>query len=147
VLLLASGKSDVALKQVHKQFDSALLNVCRSLPQQIIADGEGVKHVVTLKLEQARSMEEARRIAGTIATSPLVKTAWAGADPNWGRLLAAIGRSGVKVNPEKVNIYLGEQQICKNGAASKFDANKAHEYMSQPAYEIRMTLGLGKTSL
>ena len=147
VLLLASGKSDVALSQVQKQFEGALLHVCLSLAQQIIADGEGVKHVVTLKIEQARSTEEARRIAGTIATSPLVKTAWAGADPNWGRILAAIGRSGVKVNPEKVNIYLGDQQICKNGAAARFDANKAHEYMSQPSYEIRITLGLGKSSL
>lgn len=147
VLLLASGKSDVQFRQVRKQFEGALLQVCRSLAQQIIADGEGVKHVVTLKIEQARSTEEARRIAATIATSPLVKTAWAGADPNWGRLLAAIGRSGVKVKPEKVNIYLGNQQICKNGAAAKFDANKAHEYMSQPSYEIRIALGLGKTSL
>ncbi|PYP90962.1 MAG: bifunctional glutamate N-acetyltransferase/amino-acid acetyltransferase ArgJ [Candidatus Angelobacter sp. Gp1-AA117] len=147
VLLLASGKSNVQLKQVRKQFEGALRNVCRSLAQQIIADGEGVKHVVTLRIEQARSMEEARRIAGTIATSPLVKTAWAGADPNWGRILAAIGRSGVKVNPTKINIYLGNQQICKNGAAAKFDASKAHEYMSQPAYDIRIALGSGKTSL
>ena len=147
VLLLASGKSDMALRQVSKQFEGALLNVCRSLAQQIIADGEGVKHVVTLQIEQARSMEEAHRIAGMIATSPLVKTAWAGADPNWGRILAAIGRSGVKVHPEKVNIYLGDQQICKNGAAAKFDANKAHEHMSQPTYDIRIALGLGKVSL
>src|SRR5947209_7399680 len=147
VLLLASGKSDVALKPTRKQFDNALLNVCRSLAQQIIADGEGVKHVVTLKIEQARSMEEARQIASTISNSPLVKTAWAGADPNWGRMLAAIGRSGVKVNPEKINIYLGDQQICKSGAAASFDAGRAHEYMSQPAYTIRIALGSGKTSL
>ena len=147
VLLLASGKSGVPIKRVCKQFEKALLNVCRSLAQQIIADGEGVKHVVTLKIEQARSMEEARQIASTISNSPLVKTAWAGADPNWGRMLAAIGRSGVKVNPEKINIYLGDQQICKSGAAASFDAGRAHEYMSQPAYTIRIALGSGKTSL
>lgn len=147
VLLLASGKSDVPLKSVSKHFENALLRVCRSLAEQIVADGEGVKHVVRLKIEQARSVEEARQIARSIANSPLVKTAWAGADPNWGRLLAAIGYAGVKIKPEKINIYLGQQQICKNGAAAKFDQNAAHEYMSQPTYEIRFTLGLGKTSL
>ena len=147
VLLLASGKSGVPLKQVYAEFERALLNVCGSLAEQIVADGEGVKHVVRLKIEQARSEDEARQIAGTIANSPLVKTAWAGADPNWGRILAAIGRSGVKIKPEKINIYLGDQQICRNGAASKFDADKAHKYMSQASYEIRVTLGLGRANL
>jgi glutamate N-acetyltransferase/amino-acid N-acetyltransferase len=147
VLLLASGKSGVALKNARKEFAEALLNVCRSLAEQIVCDGEGIKHVVRLKIEQTRSVEEARQIARTIATSPLVKTAWAGADPNWGRLLAAIGYSGVKVNPEKISIYLGDQQICKNGAAAKFDKDRAHEYMTQPAYDIRFSLGLGKANL
>jgi len=147
VLLLASSKSGVPLKRIHTQFERALLNVCRSLAQQIVADGEGVKHVVRLRIEQARSEDEARQIACTIANSPLVKTAWAGADPNWGRILAAIGRSGVKIKPEKINIYLGDQQICRKGAANKFNASKAHEYMSQASYEIRVTLGLGKASL
>jgi glutamate N-acetyltransferase/amino-acid N-acetyltransferase len=147
VLLLASGKSGVALKPVRKQFDLALKNVCRSLAEQIVSDGEGVKHVVRLKIEQARSRDEARRIACAIANSPLVKTAWAGADPNWGRMLAAIGYSGVKVNPERISIFLGGQQICCNGAASSFDKNAAHQYMTQPAYEIRFTLGAGKAAL
>ena len=89
----------------------------------------------------------ARQIAGTIANSPLVKTAWAGADPNWGRILAAIGRSGVKIKPEKINIYLGDQQICRNGAAVAFNKDQAHQYMSERLYNIRITLGLGKTSL
>src|SRR5205085_8330138 len=110
-------------------------------------DGDGVKHVVKLRIEQARSKNEARQIACAVANSPLVKTAWAGADPNWGRILAAIGRSGIKIKPEKISIYLGQQQICRNGAAFKFDANQAHEYMSQAHYEIRVTLGLGKASL
>jgi glutamate N-acetyltransferase/amino-acid N-acetyltransferase len=147
VLLLASGKSEVSLKSVNKDFDRALKNVCRSLAMQIVADGEGVKHVVRLKIEQARSREEARRIARAIANSPLVKTAWAGADPNWGRMLAAVGYSGVKVNPERISIFLGEQQICRNGAASAFDQKAAHEYMSQPAYEIRFILSAGRNSL
>lgn len=146
-LLLASGASDVPLKAVSKQFQAALNKICQSLAQQIIADGEGVKHVVRLKIEQARNTAEARQIARSIANSPLVKTAWAGADPNWGRLLAAIGYSGVKINPVKINIYLGPQQICKNGGAAPFDHNHAHEYMLQPEYEIRFTLGLGQSRL
>jgi glutamate N-acetyltransferase/amino-acid N-acetyltransferase len=147
VLLVASGKSGVPLKAVRKAFSDALHDICASLAEQIVADGEGVKHVVRLKIEQARTRKDARKIARTIANSPLVKTAWAGADPNWGRMLAAIGYSGVKVDPGRVGIYLGNQQICRNGAASPFDKDAAHKYMSQAAYDIRFTLGAGKASL
>ena len=91
--------------------------------------------------------EQARQIARAIATSSLVKTAWAGADPNWGRMLAAIGYSPVKIDPARISIYLGSQQICRNGAACRFDKNTAHQYMSQPVYEIRFTLGAGKQAL
>jgi glutamate N-acetyltransferase/amino-acid N-acetyltransferase len=147
VLIAASGKSGVPLKAIRKNFGNALSDVCRSLAAQIVADGEGVKHVVRLKIEQARTRQDARRIARAIANSPLVKTAWAGADPNWGRMLAAIGYSAVKLDPARVSIYLGSQQICRNGAACAFDKDSAHLYMSQPAYEIRVTLGAGKTAL
>lgn len=147
VLLLASGKSGVPFKAVHSEFKEALSRVCRSLAAQIVADGEGVKHVIRLKVEQAGSAEQARRIARAIATSPLVKTAWAGADPNWGRILAAIGYSGTKISPQRINIYLGDQQICRHGAACAFDAARAHRYMSEPAYDIRITLGAGSAHL
>ncbi len=147
VLVLASGKSNVQIKSIRKEFESALSQVCQSLAQQIVADGEGVKHVVRLKIEQARNIKEARQIAGTIATSALVKTAWAGADPNWGRIIAAIGRSGVTVDLEKISVYLGGQQLFSKGAACKFDHERAHQYMSQPEYEIRIVLGMGKSSL
>jgi glutamate N-acetyltransferase / amino-acid N-acetyltransferase len=146
-LLLASGKSGVPFKAVAQQFQVALTQVCRSLAAQIVADGEGVKHVVRLTIEQARSRPEARQIARAIANSPLVKTAWAGADPNWGRILAAIGYSGVKINPERINIYLGEQQICRHGAACPFDHSRAHASMSEPVYEIRIVLGAGNARL
>lgn len=147
VLLLASGKSGIALKQLGGEFDKALLKVCRQLAAQIVADGEGVKHVVRLKIEQAGTEEQARQIARTIATSPLVKTAWAGADPNWGRILAAIGRSGVTIQQDRISIYLGDQQICRHGGACPYDAERAHQYMSEPAYEIRVLLGAGDASL
>ena len=146
-LLLASGKSGAQLKAVRSAFEQALRTVGRSLAEQIISDGEGVRHVVRLKIEQAGNFEDARQIARAIANSPLNKTAWAGADPNWGRILAAIGYSGVKINPAKINIYLGEQLICRNGAAVSFDRDRAHQYMTRAAYEIRITLGSGKSSL
>ena len=147
VLLLASGNSGMELKSVRREFEAALGKVCRSLAAQIIADGEGVKHVVRLKIEQARSEAEARQIARAIANSPLVKTAWAGADPNWGRMLAAAGYSGAKINPDRISIFLGDQQICRQGAACAFDKVVAHQYMSEPAYEIRIALGAGSASL
>ena len=146
-LLLASGKSGVQFKSVRNEFQAALTKVCRSLAGQIVADGEGVKHVVRLNIEQARSRSEARQIGRAIANSPLVKTAWAGADPNWGRILSAIGSSGVKINPERINIYLGEQQICRHGAACPFDHDRAHAYMSEPVYEILIALGAGSATL
>lgn len=146
-LLLASGKSGLELKSVRAEFQAALTKVCRSLAAQIVADGEGVQHVVRLRIEQARSNEDARKIARAIANSALVKTSWAGADPNWGRVLAAIGYSGVPIHPERINIYLGDQQVCRNGAACKFDGERAHHYMSEPAYEIRIALGAGSHTL
>lgn len=147
VLLLASRKSRVELKSIPAEFESALHKVCRSLAAQIIADGEGVRHVVRLKIEQARTREEGRQIARAIANSPLVKTAWAGADPNWGRMLAAAGNSGVAINPERINIYIGDQQICRQGAACPFDRSIAHQYMLEPAYDIRIALGAGSACL
>jgi glutamate N-acetyltransferase / amino-acid N-acetyltransferase len=147
VLLLASGKSGVPFKLVREEFRAALTKVCRSLAAQIVADGEGVKHVVRLDIREARTRKEARQIAAAIANSPLVKTAWAGADPNWGRILAAIGNSGTTINLDRINIYLGEQQICRHGAACPFDHDQAHAYMSEPVYEIRISLGLGSASL
>jgi glutamate N-acetyltransferase/amino-acid N-acetyltransferase len=147
VLLLASGKSGVQLKSVRREFEAMLRGVCGVLALKIVSDGEGVKHVVSLRLEQARNTNEARQIARAIANSALIKTAWAGADPNWGRILAAIGYSGVNIDPARISIYLGEQPICRKGAAVPFDRARAHQYMSQRMYEIRITLGLGTSNL
>ncbi len=146
VLLMASGQSEVKASQAKKQFSSAVLDICRSLADQIVADGEGVQHVVNLIVEGARTELEADRIARTIAHSMLNKTAWAGADPNWGRILAAVGRSGVKVDPAKVDVYIGEHQVCRNGGSVPFDAQAAHETMLQPRYDVRVKVGKGKAT-
>ena len=147
VLLLASGASGVTLDLARKQFARALQAICASLAEQIVTDGEGAKHVVELRIEQARSMEEARTIARSIANSPLVKTAWAGCDPNWGRMLSSIGASGVALDPAKVSIFIGSHQVCRGGTLNPFDERAAHAHMQQPQYGIRILLGRGTASL
>ena len=149
VLLLASGKSNVALKDRHaaRLFRPALLEICQSLAEQIVRDGEGVQHVIRLSIEGARNRDQALQIARTIAHSPLVKTAWAGADPNWGRILAAVGRSGVPVDPEHISIFIGRQRVCYRGQAFVFDEKAAHHHLSQPTSDVRVQLGRGGTGL
>ncbi|HEY0566455.1 MAG TPA: bifunctional glutamate N-acetyltransferase/amino-acid acetyltransferase ArgJ [Terriglobales bacterium] len=142
-LLLASGASGVTIDQCGQEFEQALLQVCRSLAHQIVADGEGVKHVITLHVTGAQNVTDAKQIASTIATSPLVKTAWAGCDPNWGRMLAAIGRSGVAIDPNQISIRIGPHQVCTNGAVGTFDPATAHEFMRAPQYDIFIALGSG----
>ena len=90
----------------YKKFCAALEKVCKSLALAIIADGEGAQRVIEIEVRGAPSDRAAHDVAYTIATSPLVKTALAGADPNWGRILAAAGRSGVKFNFERADIWL-----------------------------------------
>jgi glutamate N-acetyltransferase/amino-acid N-acetyltransferase len=147
VLLLASGASGIQYKSVRKEFDRALHEVCRSLSEQIVADGEGVQHVIRLRIEQAKNRAEALQVARAISHSLLVKTAWAGADPNWGRILAAVGRSGVAVDPEKIAISIGKQTVCRRGAACVFDEKAAHQELSKTECEVGVSLGRGKTSL
>ena len=149
VLLLASGRSGVSLTQaaVRKQFSEALLEVCQSLAEQIVFDGEGVKHVIRLSVEQAQNRNEARQVAQTVAHSLLVKTAWAGADPNWGRILAAVGRSGVAVDPARVSIQIGDQMVCRRGRGCAFDEKRAHKSLARPHSEVRIFLGRGGASI
>jgi glutamate N-acetyltransferase / amino-acid N-acetyltransferase len=149
VLLLASGKSGVALRSplAKKQFSEGLLQVCQSLAEQIVSDGEGVQHVIRLVVEQARNRSDARQVAQTVAHSLLVKTAWAGADPNWGRILAAVGRSGITLDPAKIGIKIGDQMVCRRGVGCAFDESRAHQALAQPNCEIRIQLGRGSNSI
>ena len=145
VLLLASGKSGVRLnnKSARKHFVDALGEVCQSLAEQIVSDGEGVQHVIRLSIEQASSQKEALQVARAVARSLLVKTAWAGADPNWGRILAAVGSSGVPIKQGKVSIFIGSQLVCRNGASCSFDERRAHEHLANPVCDVRITLQRG----
>jgi len=147
VLLLSSGQSGVRLRAAQKQFTDALTMVCRSLAEQIVSDGEGVRHVARLHIEGARHRSEAMVVAKSIASSMLVKTALTGCDPNWGRILAAVGYSGIAIDPQKVNIYIGPQQVCRKGDVCRYDAAAAHQYLAQPSYDIRVQLGRGRAGI
>ncbi|MFY9853537.1 MAG: bifunctional glutamate N-acetyltransferase/amino-acid acetyltransferase ArgJ [Terracidiphilus sp.] len=144
VLLLASGASSVAIGPENSLFAGALTEVCTSLARQIVADGEGVTHVVELHIDGAATDGDALKIAKAIAHSPLVKTAWAGSDPNWGRLLAAVGYSGAQIDPERIDIRFGSLAICRNGGrAPEFNEAAAHSYVAQREFSIFIQINQG----
>ncbi len=145
VLLLASGKSGVsATPQIAAAFASAIGLVCDSLAHKIIDDGEGVTHVVTLEITGTRTNADAKTIARSIAHSPLCKTAWSSADPNWGRLLAAAGYAGVDFDPAAVTIGIGNLPVFANGMRSPaFDEAATHATMSQREYTIHIDFAQG----
>jgi glutamate N-acetyltransferase/amino-acid N-acetyltransferase len=147
VLLLASGASGTVLGPENTAFATALNQVCTSLARQIVADGEGVSHVVELRIAGAATDAEALKIAKAIAHSPLVKTAWAGSDPNWGRLVAAIGYSGAQIDPERIDIRFGNLAICRDGGRTPdFDEAAAHAYVAQQEFSISIQLHQGMGS-
>jgi len=144
VLMMASGASGADVWAEDAEFAEALTKVCTSLAKQIVADGEGVTHVVELQIEGAASDVDAVKIGRAIANSPLVKTAWAGADPNWGRLMAAVGYSGADVDPEQIAVWFGKLPICaKGGRAAQYDEKAAHAHLQQREYAIRIAVGEG----
>jgi len=148
VVLWASGASGVAISPAQSDaaagFRRALEQVCLSLAKQIVADGEGIEHMVELEVGGAGSDDDALRIARAIAHSPLVKTAWAGCDPNWGRILSAVGSSGVAIDPSQVSIFYGDLEICNRGGVSpRLDKEAAHRYLQQREIRVRINLGGG----
>jgi glutamate N-acetyltransferase/amino-acid N-acetyltransferase len=147
VLLLASGASGAKIGAGDAAFAAVLTEVCTSMARQVVADGEGATHVVELRVGGAANDADALRVAKAIAHSPLVKTAWAGCDPNWGRLVAAIGYSGAQIDPGRIDIRFGELQICRDGGrAAEFDEAAAHTYISQREFSISIDLHQGQAS-
>jgi glutamate N-acetyltransferase/amino-acid N-acetyltransferase len=148
VLLLASGASGaaplVAASGDEKRFAAALEKVCRKLALEIVADGEGATHVVEIEVRGAPNVRAARRVAETIATSPLVKTALAGSDPNWGRVLAAAGRAGVEFNPARARVWLAGRLVCREGTPVPFDEADVHRRMQEREYSLAIDLGAGR---
>jgi glutamate N-acetyltransferase / amino-acid N-acetyltransferase len=134
-----AGATDLA------RFTEGLTALCDDLAHQLMADGEGVHHVVAIEVTGAASDAAARAVARRVATSPLVKTAIAGADPNWGRILCAVGNAGVAIRPDRIDLALDEITLVRGGvAAPDLDDKRASAVMHRPAYAIRIELHQGK---
>ncbi|HKV23102.1 MAG TPA: bifunctional glutamate N-acetyltransferase/amino-acid acetyltransferase ArgJ [Candidatus Acidoferrum sp.] len=122
----AAGAASIrAATPAHRAFSAALEDVCRSLALQIVADGEGAQRVIEIEVRGAKSESAAKKIAATIATSPLVKTAFAGGDPNWGRVFAAAGRAGVPFDPSRVDITMANVPVLRRGQPVPFNERAA----------------------
>jgi glutamate N-acetyltransferase/amino-acid N-acetyltransferase len=127
---------------------NALNEVCIELAQAIVRDGEGATKFITLEVIAARDETEASRVGKTVANSPLVKTAFFASDPNWGRILAAIGRAGVEaLDIDAVNIYLGDVCIVSaGGRAPDYVEQAAKQVMDRDDITVRIDLGRGEAS-
>src|SRR5262249_40404167 len=128
-----------------RQFTAALESVCGSLARQIVADGEGAQRVIEIEVRGAKSEPVAKKIAETIATSPLVKTAFAGGDPNWGRIFAAAGRSGVKFDPSLAEITMVGIKVLKRGQPLDFNERSASNKLLADHVPIVVNLHAGKS--
>lgn len=146
VALLANGAARVKPNEKERKvFEEIVTWVMESLAEQIAADGEGARKLVIIRALGFKTNEEAHRVARSIANSPLVKTAIAGSDPNWGRILAAAGYSGVEFDPSKVDVHLQSELVCQGGLAAEFDEAALKEKLNASEVRIRVTLnGRGK---
>jgi len=148
LLILANGVAGnptiSSQQSIHfKKFSEAVEDACQELAQMIVRDGEGARKFVTINIWEARNDDDAKRIARSIANSPLVKTAIAGEDANWGRILAAAGYSGVKFNPDLVEVRIGDLQVAKRGRGVSFSEARAKEILSRRDIEITVRLHQG----
>ena len=128
----------------HRAFAKALEEVCHSLALQIVADGEGAQRVIEIEVRGAKTESAARRIGQTIATSPLVKTAFAGGDPNWGRIFAAAGRAGVKFDPDRVDIHMAGIPVLRRGQPLDFNERAASNRLLEKDVHIVVNLHAGR---
>jgi glutamate N-acetyltransferase / amino-acid N-acetyltransferase len=139
VLLLANGASGIQLnKKEQEKFQAALSEVLEDLAKQIVRDGEGARKLVTIEVSGATGEDAAERIARAIANSPLVKTAIAGSDPNWGRILSAAGNAGVPFDPAKMDIFLQGVQVCQGGVAADFSEQELKKKLDERECLIRI---------
>ncbi len=147
-LVFASGKAGnrpiARADRGYERFLAALKHVCHSLALQIVADGEGASRVIEIEVRGAPSDAAAVQVARTIAHSPLVKTMFAGADPNWGRILAAAGRSGVKFDPNRTDIWLSGILTCRRGTEHPFSERDAHRRLLRDSVSVVVDLGAGR---
>jgi glutamate N-acetyltransferase/amino-acid N-acetyltransferase len=149
VLLLASGKGGgdrLAAPREGPEFRAALGKVCRTLAEMIVRDGEGATRVMAIDVRGARTTREAKLAAHAVATSPLVKTALAGGDPNWGRILAAVGRSGARFSPRRVALSAAGLALVVNGCPMVYREADAARIFARDTVQVTIDLGAGSAS-
>ena len=149
-VILASGAGEAApIEAEGPAFDAlrqGLTEASLRLAEMIVRDGEGATRIALVRVEDARSASEADRVARTVAESPLVKTALHGGDPNWGRILAAAGRSGVDLVASRLDIFIGDVWVAEGGAARAYDEAVAAAAMREDPVRIRLRLNAGTAS-
>ena len=127
-----------------KEFDEAINKVLLNLAKRVVADGEGASKFITINVQNCKNENDAKKIAFSIANSPLVKTAIAGEDPNWGRIIMAIGKAGVPHDIETLSIKLGDQNIIHNGKINiNYNENEAADYMKNNHIDIFVNISSG----
>ena len=125
-------------------FDKSLHSVMLNLAKRVTADGEGASKFISISVENSKNENDAKQIAFSIANSPLVKTAFAGEDPNWGRIIMAIGKSQIDINLNKLSISLGKNKIIEKGEWSQdFDEGKLIDYMKNEKIDLNIDLKMG----
>ena len=127
-----------------KEFDVALNKVLLNLAKRVVADGEGASKFITIDIQSCKNEDDAKKIGFSIANSPLVKTAIAGEDPNWGRIVMAIGKAGVQINYEKLSIKFGNISVVHNGKLnSNYNEEEVSEYMKSDSIDINVDISSG----
>jgi glutamate N-acetyltransferase / amino-acid N-acetyltransferase len=144
VALLATGTA--AQPPGLDTLERALHAVCADLAEQVVADGEGASRVAAVTVRGASSEDDAEHLARAVATSLLVRAAIHGADPNWGRILMALGNAGVAFDPRRVSVTCAGITVCRFGVAASFDPGQVAAAMSRPEIEIGIDLGAGRSS-
>ena len=148
MLVAATGQSAAAPPKgpVLKAFEDAMTAVMTNLAHQVVRDGEGATKFVEVRVTGAATDSDAAKVAFAIANSPLVKTAVAGQDPNWGRIVAAIGKSGAQADRDRLTIRFGDIVVARNGWRDpKYSEDDGAKYMQQPELVIGVDMGLGKS--
>ena len=141
---LKIGQNLSLTDKVIQKFEFALKKLCLNLAKQVVVDGEGARKFVTINVINAKSLGSARNIAFSVANSPLVKTAVAGEDPNWGRIVMGIGKSGEIIDQKKLKVKIGDIIVAENGRISEsYDEKKLKDYMEWDSIEIEINLKLG----
>ena len=145
VLMAATGKSGIRIEKNDENFSQGLASLMTDLAHQVVKDGEGASKFIEINIVNARNKTDAKTHAKSIANSPLVKTAIAGEDPNWGRIVMAIGKSGALAERDKIKIFFGDILVAENGwVAPNYSEELGAQYMKNTKIKISVDLGLGE---